>query len=39
LTDQTATIGVASAEGALDVMLPVVYEVQQMARREPAPSL
>jgi acyl dehydratase len=38
LTDQTATIGVASAEGALDVMLPVVYEVQQMARREPASS-
>jgi NAD(P)-dependent dehydrogenase (short-subunit alcohol dehydrogenase family) len=39
LTDQTATIGVASAEGALDVMLPVVYEVQQMARREPASLL
>ena len=35
LTDQTATIGVASAEGALDVMLPVVYEVQRIARREP----
>jgi len=38
LTDQTATIGVASAEDALDVMLPVVYEVQQMARREPPAS-
>jgi len=36
LTDQTATIGVASAESALDVMLPVVYEVQRMGRREPA---
>jgi acyl dehydratase len=38
LTDQTATIGVASADDALDVMLPVVYEVQQMARRRPASS-
>jgi acyl dehydratase/NAD(P)-dependent dehydrogenase (short-subunit alcohol dehydrogenase family) len=36
LTDQTATVGVASAENALDVMLPIVHEVQQMAR--PAPS-
>ena len=32
LTDQTATVGVASADNALDVMLPIVYEVQQMAR-------
>jgi NAD(P)-dependent dehydrogenase (short-subunit alcohol dehydrogenase family) len=32
LTDQTATIGVASAHDALDVMLPIVYEVQQKAR-------
>jgi acyl dehydratase/NAD(P)-dependent dehydrogenase (short-subunit alcohol dehydrogenase family) len=37
LTDQTATVGVASAGNALDVMLPIVYEVQQMARRDPAP--
>ena len=36
LTDQTATVGVASADNALDVMLPIVYEVQQMARPEPA---
>jgi NAD(P)-dependent dehydrogenase (short-subunit alcohol dehydrogenase family) len=33
LTDQTATIGVASTHDALDVMLPIVYEVQQIARR------
>ena len=33
LTDQTATIGVASAQDALDVMLPIVYEVQKMAAR------
>ena len=32
LTDQTATIGVASAQDALDVMLPIVYEVQKIAR-------
>jgi acyl dehydratase len=32
LTDQTTTIGVASTRDALDVMLPIVYEVQQMAR-------
>ena len=32
LTDQTATVGVASADNALDVMLPIVYEVQQIAR-------
>jgi acyl dehydratase/NAD(P)-dependent dehydrogenase (short-subunit alcohol dehydrogenase family) len=32
MTDQTATIGVASAQDALDVMLPIVYEVQQIAR-------
>ena len=37
LTDQTATVGVASADNALDVMLPIVYEVQQMARPDPAP--
>jgi len=36
LTDQTATVGVASADNALDVMLPIVYEVQQMARPKPA---
>jgi NAD(P)-dependent dehydrogenase (short-subunit alcohol dehydrogenase family) len=36
LTDQTATVGVASADNALDVMLPIVYEVQQMARPDPA---
>lgn len=38
LTDQTATVGVASADNALDVMLAVVYEVQQMGRHEPASS-
>jgi len=32
MTDQTTTIGVASTRDALDVMLPVVYEVQQIAR-------
>ena len=37
LTDQTATVGVASADNALDVMLPIVYEVQQMARPDTAP--
>jgi hypothetical protein len=37
LTDQTATVGVASADNALDVMLPIVYDVQQMARPDPAP--
>jgi acyl dehydratase/NAD(P)-dependent dehydrogenase (short-subunit alcohol dehydrogenase family) len=37
LTDQTATVGVASADNALDVLLPIVYEVQQMARPDPAP--
>jgi acyl dehydratase len=31
LTDQTATIGVASAHDALDVLLPIVYEVQEIA--------
>jgi NAD(P)-dependent dehydrogenase (short-subunit alcohol dehydrogenase family) len=35
LTDQTATVGVASAANALDVMLPIVYEVQRMARPDP----
>jgi NAD(P)-dependent dehydrogenase (short-subunit alcohol dehydrogenase family) len=37
LTDQTATVGVASADNALDVMLPIVYEVQQMARPASGP--
>jgi acyl dehydratase/NAD(P)-dependent dehydrogenase (short-subunit alcohol dehydrogenase family) len=37
LTDQTATVGVASADNALDVLLPIVYEVQQLARPDPAP--
>jgi hypothetical protein len=37
LTDQTATVGIASADSALDVMLPIVYEVQQLARPDPAP--
>ena len=32
LTDQTTTVGVASTRDALDVMLPIVYEVQQIAR-------
>jgi hypothetical protein len=32
MTDQTATIGVARTQDALDVMLPIVYEVQQIAR-------
>jgi NAD(P)-dependent dehydrogenase (short-subunit alcohol dehydrogenase family) len=36
LTDQTATVGVASADNALDVMLPIVYEVQQLARPDSA---
>jgi hypothetical protein len=31
LTDQTATIGVASAHDPLDVLLPIVYEVQEIA--------
>ncbi len=31
-TDQTATVGVASARNALDVLLPIVHEVQQAAR-------
>lgn len=31
-TDQTATVGVASAADALDVLLPIVHEVQQAAR-------
>ena len=31
-TDRTATIGVAGARGALDVVLPIVYEVQQITR-------
>jgi len=32
LTDQTATVGVASADNALDVMLGVVYEVQRVSK-------
>lgn len=32
ITDQTTAVGVASAHDALDVMLPIVYEVQQIAR-------
>ena len=36
LTDQTASVGVASAKRALDVMLPIVYEVQQTARPDQA---
>lgn len=32
-TDQTATVGVASAQDALEVLLPVVHEVQQAARQ------
>jgi NAD(P)-dependent dehydrogenase (short-subunit alcohol dehydrogenase family) len=35
LTDQTATVGVASSENALDVMLPIVHEMQEMARHLP----
>jgi NADP-dependent 3-hydroxy acid dehydrogenase YdfG len=31
MTDQTATVGVASAHDALDVMLPIVYEFQGIA--------
>jgi hypothetical protein len=39
LTDQTATVGVACTASALDVMLPIVYEVQQLARSElPSPG-
>jgi NAD(P)-dependent dehydrogenase (short-subunit alcohol dehydrogenase family) len=34
LTDQTAVVGVASADNVLDVMLPIVYDVQQMARSD-----
>ena len=38
-TDQTATVGVASAQDALDVLLPIVHEVQQVARQAaPAPA-
>ena len=36
LTDQTATVGVASAHNALDVLLPVVREVQAASRPAPA---
>lgn len=32
-TDQTATVGVASAQDALDVLLPIVLEVQQAAQQ------
>ena len=37
-TDQTATVGVASALNALDVLLPIVHEVQQAARLAPQES-
>jgi NAD(P)-dependent dehydrogenase (short-subunit alcohol dehydrogenase family) len=37
LTDQTATVGVAHADNALDAMLPIVYELQQLARPNPEP--
>jgi NAD(P)-dependent dehydrogenase (short-subunit alcohol dehydrogenase family) len=37
LTDQTATVGVASTANALDVMMPIIYHVQQMAPPGPAP--
>jgi hypothetical protein len=30
--DQTATISIASTHDALDVMLPIVYEVEQITR-------
>jgi hypothetical protein len=33
VTDQTATVGVATAQDALDVLLPIVHEVQQAARQ------
>ena len=33
VTDQTATVGVASAQDALEILLPVVHEVQQAARQ------
>jgi NAD(P)-dependent dehydrogenase (short-subunit alcohol dehydrogenase family) len=33
VTDQTATVGVASAQDALEVLSPVVHEVQQAARQ------
>lgn len=33
ITDQTATVGVASAGDALEVLLPVVHEVQRAARQ------
>ncbi len=32
-TDQTATVGVASAQDALDVLLPIVHEVQQASQK------
>lgn len=32
MTDQTATIGVAGTQDALDALLPIVYEVQQTGR-------
>jgi len=32
MTDQTAIVGVVSAQDALDVLLPIVYDVQQLAR-------
>ncbi len=33
VTDQTATVGVASAQDALEVLLPIVHEVQHAARQ------
>ena len=32
LTDQTATVGAAVAHDPLDVLLPIVYEVEQIGR-------
>ena len=37
-TDQTATVGVATAQNALDVLLPIMHEVQQAARLAAAAS-
>jgi acyl dehydratase/NAD(P)-dependent dehydrogenase (short-subunit alcohol dehydrogenase family) len=33
LTDQTATVGAAVAHDPLDVLLPIVYEIEQIGRR------
>jgi len=32
MTDQTSTVGIASTRDALEVMLPIVYEVQKITR-------